>query len=152
QQPGYWRYTTLEDPTLGERSKIMNANIGTMYGLHDIRGYESIIPRQYVDFMSQLAPQVQTDFNRVAPLYTAYPASRPFNYVDALKSPLLDLLNVLYVIADKSTHLPDELLADGDYEAVYSDNAVNIWRNNRALPRVYGVTDAEIDHLQEPEN
>ncbi|MEP6987708.1 MAG: hypothetical protein ABI970_19050, partial [Chloroflexota bacterium] len=75
QQPGEWRYTTIDytsndDPTMGDRGKIMNANMGWRYGLDDIRGYESIIPKQYVDFMSQLAPQVQLDYNRVAPLYT----------------------------------------------------------------------------------
>src|SRR5690606_25196759 len=46
QQPGDWRFTTLDDP---QRPPILNANAAMRYGLDDIRGYESIIPRQYVD-------------------------------------------------------------------------------------------------------
>src|SRR4029078_6319192 len=71
QSEGPFRHTTIDDPdpSLGDRGKIMNANMGWRYGLDDVRGYESIIPKQYVDFMSQLAPQVQLDYNRVAALY-----------------------------------------------------------------------------------
>lgn len=64
QQPGAGRYTTLE----GERA-ILPANSGMVHGLRDIRGYESIIPRQYVDFMQGIADQRQLPYNRVAPLY-----------------------------------------------------------------------------------
>ncbi|MCY3945510.1 MAG: oligosaccharide flippase family protein [Anaerolineaceae bacterium] len=63
-QPGAWRYTTLE----GERA-ILPANSGMVHGLRDIRGYESIITRQYVDFMQGIADQRQLPYNRVAPLY-----------------------------------------------------------------------------------
>ncbi|MDD9954834.1 MAG: oligosaccharide flippase family protein [Anaerolineaceae bacterium] len=63
-QPGAWRYITLE----GERA-ILPANSGMVHGLRDIRGYESIIPRQYVDFMQGIADQRQLPYNRVAPLY-----------------------------------------------------------------------------------
>ncbi|MCY3907980.1 MAG: oligosaccharide flippase family protein [Anaerolineaceae bacterium] len=63
-QPGAWRFTTLE----GERA-ILPANSGMVHGLRDIRGYESIIPRQYVDFMQGIADQRQLPYNRVAPLY-----------------------------------------------------------------------------------
>ena len=63
-QPGAWRFTTLEAD-----QAILPANSGWVYGLRDIRGYESIIPRQYVDFMQRIAPQRQLPYNRVAPLY-----------------------------------------------------------------------------------
>ncbi len=63
-RPGTWRYTTLE----GERA-ILPANSGMVHGLRDIRGYESIIPRQYVDFMQGIVDQRQLPYNRVAPLY-----------------------------------------------------------------------------------
>src|SRR5262249_31354901 len=65
QAEGPFRYTSVDDPSLGDRGKIMNANMGWRYGLDDIRGYESIIPKQYVDFMGTIAPQTQLDFNRV---------------------------------------------------------------------------------------
>ena len=133
-QPGDWRYTTLEDPS---QPPILNANLGWQYGLHDIRGYESIIPKQYVDYMEQIAPQTQLEFNRVAPLFTHY--DNDFDYVDALKSPLLDNLGVRYIITHKSTTLPDELTtfpinqrgAGPDWSLAYEDDAVRIWTNGR---------------------
>jgi len=143
QQPGEWRYTTIDDPTMGERGKIMNANMGWRYGLDDIRGYESIIPKQYVDFMSQLAPQVQLDYNRVAPLYTdeQYKAmSQNFKLADALSSPLLKLLNVRYVMTSKQFVMPEELTSISDpnvrWTLAYEDEAVKIWEHDY-LPRAY---------------
>ncbi|MGL4650680.1 MAG: hypothetical protein ACRC1H_14830, partial [Caldilineaceae bacterium] len=41
---GTWRFTTFNLP--GE--KTFNANVGMYYGWQDLRGYDSIIPRQYV--------------------------------------------------------------------------------------------------------
>lgn len=58
-QPGDWRYTTYEDP-LNATSHLLNANMTLRYGLDDIRGYESIIPKTYMDFMELIAPQVPT--------------------------------------------------------------------------------------------
>jgi len=134
-QPGEWRYTTLDDPT---QPALMNANVGWRYGLDDIRGYESIIPKQYVDFMRELAPQVQLDFNRVAPLYTVY--GDGFDYREALQSDRLKLLNVRYVMTHKSTviDLPEWTLA-------YEDEAVKIWELEDTLPRVYLVPETSLN-------
>ena len=99
------RYTTLDDPA---QPPILNANLGWSYGLRDIRGYESIIPKHYVDYMQQIAPQTQLDFNRVAPLYTDY-GENGFDYAKALQSPLLDQLGVAYLITQKTTTLPEYL-------------------------------------------
>ena len=148
-QPGDWRYTTLDDPT---QRPIMQANTGWRYGLDDIRGYESIIPGQYVEYMQQLAPQVQLDFNRIAPLYTAYPEGIEFDYRAALESPLLDLLNVRYLITHKSTTLPDELTAIPKrglpaWRMVYEDEAVRIWENGWGIvPRAYTVVNGDLDN------
>jgi O-antigen/teichoic acid export membrane protein len=127
----------------------MQANLGMRYGLDDVRGYESIIPKQYVDFMGQLEPPVQLDFNRIAPLYTSYPAGINFNYVDALKSPLLGLLNVRYLITHKTTTLPTELTVSSDprriapaWALVYEDEAVRIWEHGY-VPRA--VVDQRLD-------
>ncbi len=127
-QPGRWRYTTLDDPT---QPPLMNANMGWRYRLDDIRGYESIISRQYVDFMQMIAPQVQLEYNRIAPFYTTY--SDGFEYRDALTSPRLDALNVRYVM----THLSTDLSAVDGYVLAYEDQAVRIWENLNALPRAY---------------
>jgi O-antigen/teichoic acid export membrane protein len=137
---GPFRYITLDDPA---KPPLFNANMTWRYGLDDVRGYESIIPKQYVDFMQQLAPQTQLEFNRIAPLYTAYPPEYNFNYVDALKSQLLSLLNVRYIITDKTITLPEELTASrlpnrfpASYALVYEDEAVRIWEHGYA-PRAW---------------
>ncbi len=145
QQPGEWRYTTIDEPTMGERGKIMNANMGWRYGLDDIRGYESIIPKQYVDFMSEFAPQVQLDYNRVAPLYTDQQYAemqQNFKLADALESPLLKLLNVRYVMTSKQFTMPTELTTSTNlrvqpsWRLAYEDVAVRIWEHNYS-PRAY---------------
>jgi len=145
-QPGEWRYTTIDDPALGERGKIMIANVGMRYGFDDIRGYESIIPGQYVDFMEQIAPQPQLDFNRVAPLYTdeQYEAmGYDFRLREALDSPLLGLLNVRYIITSRAFSLPEDLTTSPDplripptWVLAYEDEAVRIWQHG-AAPRVF---------------
>ncbi|MBE2183391.1 MAG: oligosaccharide flippase family protein [Anaerolineae bacterium] len=132
-QPGDWRYITLDDPA---QRPLFQANMTLQYGLDDARGYESIIPKQYVDFMRQLAPQVQLDYNRVAPLYTVYDPSLNFDPRSALESPLLDQLNIRYVI----THLSTDLSGLSDFQRVYSDDAVTIWENLNANPRAMLLT------------
>ncbi|MBK9747044.1 MAG: oligosaccharide flippase family protein [Chloroflexi bacterium] len=129
-QPGDWRYTTYEDPT-NAVSHLLNANMTLRYGLDDVRGYESIIPKTYMDFMELIAPQVQRDYNRVAPIYTAY--SDGFDPLTALSSPYLDLLNVRYVVTYKQT----DMSAIPGFTLAYEDDAVRIWENGDALPRAY---------------
>ena len=135
-QPGMWRYTTLDDPA---QRPIMNANMGWMHGLRDIRGYESIISGQYVDYMRGLAPQTQLDFNRIAPLYTVYPDEIDFDYADALRSDRLSQLGVHYLITHKTTTLPDDLTtapgarAAARWALVYEDEAVRIWSSGISM-------------------
>jgi len=128
-QPGYWRYTTLDDPN---QRPIMNANVGWRYDLYDIRGYESIIPKQYVDYMQQVAPQVQLEYNRVAPFYTPDNYNHFGGYHRTLDSPLFDLLNVRYVITHKNTSVNFQ-----EWKLAYEDEAVRIWENDSMVPRAY---------------
>jgi O-antigen/teichoic acid export membrane protein len=129
QQPGEWRFTAVDAPELGERGKVMNANMGWRYGLDDIRGYESIIPRQYVNFMEQIAPQTQLGANRVAPFY-ANALYEQWGYgpglTAALESPLLDDLNVRYVMTVREFTLPVDAAG---WQLAYEDEAVRIWEN-----------------------
>ena len=139
QAEGPFRYTTIDDPSLGDRGKIMNANMGWRYGLDDVRGYESIIPKQYVDFMSKIAPQVQLDFNRVSPLYPDQLAS--VNWTR------LQMLNMRYIITSKNLNLYDYLptnvdpqygTAQPDPAPVYEDEVVRIWQSPQPpMPRAY---------------
>ncbi|MAU11532.1 MAG: hypothetical protein CL607_17040 [Anaerolineaceae bacterium] len=133
QQDGdVWRFTTYEDP---KRSPILNANLGWMYGLYDIRGYDSIIPKPTMDLMQGLAPQVQRDFNRIAPIFMTYEDDQGnayFNATDALTSPVLDQLAVRYVL----TYADQDISAPG-YELAYSDASLRIYENTEALPYAY---------------
>ena len=74
---------TSYDSRGGPEEKVLNPNAGMLYGLSDIRGYDSIIPKQYTDLMGLLAPQQELLDNRIAPFYDP----------DPLDSPLLNLLN-----------------------------------------------------------
>lgn len=126
-----WRYTTLDSPT---RPRVLNANNGMRYGLDDIRGYESIIPKTYVDFIGLLAPQYQLEYNRVAPLFTEPDFNHPGGIQAALESDLIDLLNVRYLMT-----YPDQTLDAAGWSQAYVDEAVSIWENDQALPRAWLV-------------
>ncbi|NLX10940.1 MAG: oligosaccharide flippase family protein [Chloroflexi bacterium] len=119
-QEGPFRYTAYNwggDP--------LHANSTWRYGLHDARGYDSLIPKQYADYMGLIAPQGGLMYNRIDPIWNAD--------AQALASPLLDLLNVRYVVTDWLIEEPDAL----GYTEVYVDGATRIYENQDALPRAY---------------
>ncbi len=121
-----YRITTY----VGDSEKTLNANAGMLYGLQDVRGYDSIISRQYVDYMELISPQTELPYNRIAPLFDSDQG--------ALDSRLLDLLNVKYVLAD-----PDRPIDRPGYSLVY-DGEVLIYRNEDVLPRAFLVDRAEV--------
>ena len=117
---------TSYDARGGPEEKVLNPNAGMLYGLADIRGYDSIIPKQYADLMRQLAPQDELLNNRIAPFYSP----------DPLSSPLIDLLNVKYVLTKRP-------LPNAGYTLVY-DQEIRIYRNDRVLPRAFMVPQARV--------
>ena len=90
QEPQEWRLTAVQGP-----SATLNANIPWLFGLQDIRGYDSIIPRQYVEYMERIQPQTQLLFNRIAPVFP--------DTLEALDSPWLDRLAVRYVMVETAS-------------------------------------------------
>lgn len=112
-----WRFTTFIAP--GE--KPFNANSGMIFGFQDIRGYDSIIPKQYVEYMGWIEPQDELLYNRIAPL------SEP----NSLDSPLLHLLNVKYVITTQEIDRPGYRLAYG--------GEVRVYENENAMPRAFAL-------------
>ncbi|NDJ74689.1 MAG: oligosaccharide flippase family protein, partial [Chloroflexi bacterium] len=134
-----FRYTTYN---WGENP--LHANSTWSYDLHDVRGYDSMFPKQYADYMQLIAPQDGLAHNRIDPIL--------YNNPSALASPLLDLLNVRYVVTDWVIPEPPGLhsplryvLKDWQtvpppalsYREVYVDGAVRIYENLDALPRAY---------------
>ncbi|MCB0077487.1 MAG: oligosaccharide flippase family protein [Anaerolineales bacterium] len=122
-EPGSWRYTVLEKDW-----KVLNANSTMQYGLEDLRGYDSIILRPYVEFMRAVAPQSQLLFNRIAPLSAHDPPP---------DQALLDLLNVRYLATDQPIDWPDWTLA-------YQDEALRIYENENVLPRAFLLGDGTL--------
>lgn len=117
QDTGLWRLTAFVAP--GEKTLI--ANTGMYYGFQDIRGYDSIFPRQYAEFMGAIEEQDELLFNRIAPL----------SEYDSLDSPLLDLANVKYVVTT-------QYIPNAGYELVY-DREVRVYRNEDVMPRAFAL-------------
>jgi len=122
QDASLWRFTTLDAPN----DKTLNANSGMFFDLQDVRGYDSIISRQYVEFMGLLEPQGELLYNRVAPLTRE----------STLDSPLLDLLNVKYVVTTQRIDRPG-------YRVAY-DGEVRVYENEGCLPRAFVVGQARV--------
>ncbi len=126
QDHSLWRFTTFDtgqcrqvDAKTATDCKPFNANLGWYFDFYDIRGYDSIFSKQYRQYMELIQPQGELDYNRIAPI------SDP----GALNSPLLDLLNVKYVISNQPIDNPK-------YTLVY-DAEVKIYRNETAMPRAF---------------
>ncbi|MBZ0309029.1 MAG: YfhO family protein, partial [Anaerolineae bacterium] len=117
----------------GERP--LDANSGWRYGLQDVRGYDSLFSKQYADYMRQLAPQGEIDFNRIAPI--------PYDQPQALLDIRLNALNVRYIITDWIIRPQDEFgvesLDEVGLELVYESAGTRIYENKNAMPRAYGI-------------
>jgi O-antigen/teichoic acid export membrane protein len=126
-----WRLTTYQ---VEGGTKTLNANIPWFHNRQDVRGYDSIIPRQYVEYMRAIEGQGELLFNRIAPIYS----------VENLSSSLLDLLGVRYVMTEGEIPNPD-------FELVYDDE-VRIYENTDVLPRAFALPTADVvspDQLSE---
>ncbi len=116
EQPGLWRFTTFTP----HGDKPLNANVGWLYDLQDVRGYDSMIARQYTDYMAAIEPQNELLFNRVQPIV---------NW-EALNSPLLDLLGARYIVTSEQIALPKLSL-------VWEGEGLFVYENLAAVPRAY---------------
>jgi O-antigen/teichoic acid export membrane protein len=121
QDTGLWRFTTYDPRGL----KTMNANTGWFYHLQDVRGYDSMFSKQYARYMSVIDQQDELAYNRIAPI----------RQQAALDSPLLDLLNVKYVLSE-------QVIPNTKFTQVYSDSAVRVYRNEAVAPRAFSLPQA----------
>lgn len=121
QNPATWRLTTY-DPA---GTAPLNANVPWLQGLADIRGYDSIIPRQYTEYMAAIEPQNGLIYNRIQPIGSAA----------ALESPLLDALAVRYVVSSGPIDSPT-------YRLAWEGEGVRIYENLDAAPRAYTLPGA----------
>ena len=108
---------TASDPyrVMGTRLTLI-PNTSMVFGLEDIRGYDPIAPRRYMELMSRLAGASRVGHHL---LFTAADA------------PLLDFLNVRYAFAT------GELA--GRWTPVQTSDGVTLYANTEAMPRAFMV-------------
>jgi O-antigen/teichoic acid export membrane protein len=119
EQGGYWRLVTFTP----HGDKPINANTPWLSGLQDVRGYDSIILKQYTDYMSAIEPQNELQFNRVQPIV---------NW-QSLNSPLLDLLGVKFIVSSEQIELPK-------LEQVWQGEGLIVYENLAVTPRAYTIS------------
>jgi hypothetical protein len=101
---------------------ILQPNSSMVFGISDVRGYDPVAPRRYTELIDRVQGHYRFHFHSL--------------FVQ-VNSPLLDLLNVKYVLTDQPL--------DGKWELVYRDaGSVKVYRNQDALPRTFVVYRAEI--------
>jgi O-antigen/teichoic acid export membrane protein len=106
-------------------TKPLPPNTSMYFGLQDVRGYDSIITRQYAEVMALLGPQ-ELQYNQIARLKRE----------ESLGSPILDLLNVRYVLTEETIDRPD-------YTLVH-EGELRVYRNDTAMPRAFVTFQAQV--------
>ncbi|MEM7116556.1 MAG: flippase [Chloroflexota bacterium] len=128
-QPGEWRITSFDS----QGQKPFNANSGWLFDLEDVRGYDSIIPKQYTQYMAAIEPQNELIFNRVQPIV---------NW-ESLNSPLLDVLGVKYIITSETLDLPKLDLA-------WEEGNLRVYENLAVAPRAYTLPQSQTAVFPDP--
>jgi len=113
---------------------IMEPDSHLMYGISSIRSNDLLRPPIYMDVFRSLG-NVRGSVDMI---------------LDDYSSPLLNLINVKYVLINSYQKLTDY---DGRYEVVFQDKSIKILENKDVLPRAFMVYDFEEIHPTEsPKN
>jgi hypothetical protein len=110
--------------------KVFPPNSLTVYGISDVQGYSPVLIDYYVDFMQAIEEEIAS----ARMVYS-------LRYPESTTSPLLDLLNVKYVVTIAEPGEEMTMLARGEpgLELVYDDE-VKIFENEDVLPRAFFVS------------
>jgi hypothetical protein len=96
---------------------ILDPNSSMIFGLADIRGYEPLVSKRYIDLISRLEGH--------------FPIHHHSLFVKT-SDPLFDALNVKYVLTDQQLN--------GKWLPIYNEtNSIKIYRNPDVLPRAFVV-------------
>jgi hypothetical protein len=114
-----------------ESAALIVNNRATLFGLQDVQGYNPVQLKRFVEFLNAINGHTQ-DYHDADV------------FLEGLGSPLLDLLNVRYIV------IPVDVPADRvdltnlleTYPVVYRDADVQILDRTTALPRAWLVHDA----------
>ncbi|MDH4209052.1 MAG: YfhO family protein, partial [Anaerolineae bacterium] len=118
---------------------VLPPNTAAVYGVSDAQGYSSLVLDYYGQFMDLIEPGL-AKIIRI----------RPLSRAESLASPLLDLLNVKYVLteSDVSQELAEFDAAHEDIQLVY-EGEIRIYENKNVLPRAFVVHDFKVLSEQE---
>ena len=114
-----------------DTTALLASNLGTPLGLQSIQGYNAVHIARYDEYIRALNGRSQGYHNTdVIPR--------------GLDSPLLDLLNVRYIIVPADEQPDQSVLRElkDTHPAVYSDDRVDVLENRDALPRALIVHSA----------
>jgi uncharacterized membrane protein YfhO len=106
--------------------KFMYPNLPTHYGLQDFGGYDSIILKDYAQYLKAMEPLKLLPYNIIM----------SFEHKTSLDSPLFHLLNIRYMIAMKPFDHPN-------WEKVPVEGELHLYRAKRELPRAFMVNSTE---------
>ena len=115
----------------GSALALLASNMATPMGLHSIQGYNAVQIARYYEYVKALNGRAQGYHNSDV-------------YAEGLDSPLLDLLNVRYMVLPTVVKPDESLLLELKEEnpTVYSDGRVEVLENRDALPRAWIVHSA----------
>ncbi|MDP9410732.1 MAG: YfhO family protein, partial [Actinomycetota bacterium] len=110
---------------------LLASNLGIPMGLQSIQGYNPVQIARYYEYITALNGKSQGYHNTDV-------------YPQGLDSPLLDLLNVRYMIVPAVTEPDQSVLRElkNAHPTVYSDERVEVLENRDALPRAWIVHSA----------
>jgi hypothetical protein len=114
-----------------DTTALLASNLGTSMGLQSIQGYNAVQLARYYEYITALNGKSQGYHNTDV-------------YPQGLDSPLLDLLNVRYVIVPAVAEPDQSVLRElkNAHPTVYSDDRVEVLENREALPRAWIVHSA----------
>ena len=115
-----------------DTTALLASNLGTSYGLQSIQGYNAVHLARYDEYIRALNGTSQGYHNTdIVPR--------------GLDSPLLDLLNVRYIVVPTVAQPDQNVLRElkDTHPTVYSDDRVDVLENRDALPRAWIVHSAK---------
>jgi len=104
---------------------VLMPNSSMLFELSDVRGYDAVAPRRYMAVMSLLEGNVRLNH---------------YSLLRQVDDPLLDLLNVVYVLSAKPVGGGWELTYAGES----SSGDVKVYRNRDAMSRAFVVHQVEV--------
>jgi hypothetical protein len=111
--------------------KVFPPNSLTVYGISDVQGYSPVLIDYYVEYLRL----IEEDVASARMVYS-------LKYAVSTTSPLLDLLNVKYVVtlAEPGEEMVELEESEPSLELVF-DGEVKIYENKDVLPRAFFVPD-----------